>query len=250
MAMIALVGCVSTNAENGLGTISGTVQLTGAAPSIPQVYVEQDTDVCGSQSRAAQSLLLGTNQVVRDAIVYLGAATADGRHTTNDNSSAVLDQHNCEFVPRVQIAHSGAVLILRNSDPVLHVVRIDSLSGTNGPVPLLNAATPYAGYEKKFRLANFKEPTLLRATSGNGHGWMVAYLAVMPHSWGTITDGNGRFTLAAIPSGAYKLYAWHEVLGTLVRDVKVSGGRVTSIDLEFGTNHMAAATSTARKQSD
>jgi hypothetical protein len=236
ISAVALFWSGSARADNGLGSISGSVRLTGPVPAIPLVYAEQDIDVCGPQARQVQSLVLGTNQAVRDAVVYLGAVGPDGRHSTNDTAVAVLDQRDCEFVPRVQIAPSGATLILRNSDPVLHVVRIDMMSGTNVPTRLLNVATPYAGYEKTFKLANFREPTLLKAACGNGHGWMVAYLAVMPHASAALTDENGRFMLAGVPTGAYKLYAWHEVLGTLVRDVKVSRGRVTSVDLEFGSN--------------
>ncbi len=249
-AVALMWGGLACATDSGLGSISGSVRLTGPVPAIPLVYAEQDIDVCGPQARQVQSLVLGTNQAVRDAVVYLGAVSSNDRRSTNDNAVAILDQRDCEFVPRVQIAHSGATLILRNSDPVLHLVRIDMMSGTNGPTKLLNVATPYAGYERKFKLANFREPTLLKATCGNGHGWMVAYLAVMPHSSAALTDESGRFTLVGIPQGSYKLYVWHEALGTLVRDVKVSDGRVTSVDLEFGANRNAAATSTGRRQSD
>jgi hypothetical protein len=214
--------------------ISGTLQLAGRAPSIPMVSADVDLDVCGSEAKPLQSLVLGTNQAVRDAVVYLGAASAN-----RSDAAAVLAMHDCEFVPRVQIVRSGATLVLRNCDSVLHVVRLESLSGTNGPATLLNVAAPYAGYERKFKLANFMEPTLLKASCGNGHGWMVAYLAVMPHFWAVMTDECGRFTLSGVPPGSYKLYAWHEVLGTLVREIKVYGGRATNVDLEF--------TSTVRK---
>jgi hypothetical protein len=234
-------------ADNGLGSISGSIRLTGSAPSIPLVYPEQDIDVCGPRARQLQSLVLGTKQAVRDAVVYLGTVGTDGRHSNSNTAVAILDQRDCEFVPRVQIAPSGATLILRNSDPVLHVVRIDMMSGTNAPARLLNVATPYAGYEKTFKLANFREPTLLKAACSNGHGWMVAYLALMPCASAALTDENGQFTLAGVPPGAYKLYAWHEVLGTMVRDVKVTRGRVTSVNLEFGSNRSAAATSTTSK---
>src|SRR5436309_7724978 len=208
--------------------ISGTVRLAGRAPSIPMVSADVDLDVCGSEAKPLQSLMLGTNQAVRDAVVYLSAGSAN-----RSDAVAVLAARDCEFVPRVQIVRSGATLVLSNSDSVLHVVRLESLSGTNGPTTLLNVAAPYAGYEKRFRLANFREPTLLKATCGNGHGWMVAYLAVVPHLWAVMTDECGRFSLSSVPPGAYKLFAWHEVLGTLVREIKVSSGRATNVDLEF-----------------
>jgi hypothetical protein len=231
LALLFVFGCLlpARAAENGV--ITGTVRLKGNAPAIPKVFPASDLDVCGERARATQVLLFGTNQTVRSAIVYLEAVNGKAKQT--NGTEVVLDQRDCEFVPRVQIAHSGAPLILRNSDPVLHVVRIEALSGTNGPVTLLNAATPYAGFEKKYQLANFRDPTLLKAACSNGHDWMAAYIAVMPHPWAAVTDENGNFVLHNVPAGRHKLYAWHEVLGTLVREVKVTGDRATNIEFEF-----------------
>lgn len=231
---IVALGCVAARAaDNGPGTLSGTVCLKGAPPAIPLVHPELDFEVCGSGMRAAQSLVLGTNQSVRDVVVYLGNVTCSDRNPTPAARAAVLNQRNCEFVPRIQIARAGAALVIRNSDPVLHVVHVEAAKGTNAPTTLLDVATPYAGYEKRFTLANFREPTLLRATCGNGHVWMSAFIAVMPHPWAALTGDNGEFTLGRLPAGNYRLYAWHEVLGTLARDVQVTTNRATTVELEF-----------------
>jgi hypothetical protein len=175
---------------------------------------------------------LGASQTVGEAIVYL-AGYPQNNTGNRTNNAVILDQRDCEFVPRIQIARSGAPLILRNSDAVLHMVRIDCVSGTNGQRTLLKAATPYAGYEKMYQLTNFREPTLLQITSGNGHDWMAAYVAVLPHPWAALTDENGRFTLRNVPAGTYKVYAWHEVLGTLTREVKLNGSHTATVDFEF-----------------
>jgi hypothetical protein len=236
LAQIALVVFAPgiTSGENADGIISGTVRLVGPAPNSPGIQPEPDFDACGSESRQTTSLLLGTNHTVRDAIIYLGGyAQIDVASKTND--AVVLDQRNCEFVPRIQIARSGAPLLLRNSDPVLHVVRIDALNGTNGQRTLLEAATPYTGYEKACQLAHFREPTLLHVTSANGHAWMNAYIAVMPHPWAALTDGNGRFALRNVPPGTHKIYAWHEVLGVLTKEVNLNGNHTAVVDFDFVT---------------
>ncbi len=234
-ALVALTANV-IGAENGQGTISGTVRLVGPPPIIPTVLPQMDFDMCGSVARPTQSLLLGANQAVRNVIVYLAGYTQNGPgNGTND--AIILDQRDCEFVPRIQIARTGVPLILKNSDPILHVVRIDSMSSTNGQRTLLKAATPYAGYEKIYQLANFREPTLLQVTSGNGHEWMAAYIAVLPHPWAALTDENGRFTLRNVPAGTHKIYVWHEALGTMARDVRVNGEGTATADFLFSTAH-------------
>jgi hypothetical protein len=236
LALTALVvfAPVFADGENGEGVISGTVRLVGPAPDIPSIQPKVDFDACGAEARQTKSLVLGTNQVVRDVIIYLGGY-AQSNITSETNDAVVLDQRNCEFVPRIQIARSGAPLILRNSDPVLHVVRIDAMSGTNGQRTLLSVATPYAGYEKTYQLANFREPTLLQVVSANGHEWMNAYIAVLPHPWAALTDESGRFVIHNVPLGTQKIYAWHEVLGVLTKEVKLNGNHTAVVDFEFIT---------------
>jgi hypothetical protein len=236
LALAALVAFAPVIAygENGEGVISGTVRLVGPAPSIPTIQADADFDACGTEARPTKSLVLGTNQTVRDVIIYLGGY-AQSNITSETNGAVVLDQRNCEFVPRIQIARSGTPLLLRNSDPMLHVVRIDAMSGTNGQRTLLKVATPYAGFEKTYQLANFREPTLLQVASANGHEWMNAYIAVLPHPWAALTDENGRFVLHHVPPGTQKIYAWHEVLGVLTKEVNISGSRPSVVDFEFTT---------------
>jgi hypothetical protein len=220
---------VPAKAAENTGVIRGTVTLVGREPVISEVLPGNDADVCGGSARPMQVLTLGTNRAVRDAIVYLGAVAATG----NGVRPVVLESRGCEFVPRVQVARSGATLLIRNSDPILHMVRLESLSATNRTKVLVTAAAPYAGFEKKYQLAGFREPALLKATSINGHDWMAGYIAVMPHPWAVLSDGDGRFSLSALPLGTYKLYAWHEVLGTLACEVRVARGRATTVDLRF-----------------
>src|ERR1041385_86504 len=110
LSWLLLMATSAYAADHGTGNISGTVRLVGRAPSIPMVAVDSDFEVCGSQARPLQSLALGTNQAVRDVVVYLGAAGSSGR-----DDVAVLDQRDCEFNPRLQIVRSGATVLLRNS---------------------------------------------------------------------------------------------------------------------------------------
>ena len=174
---------------------------------------------------------VATNPVTR-AIVYLGAGNGRAAST-----NLVLEVRDGVLQPHVQVAVRGATLVLRNNDPTLHVLRIQALNSTNAATTILTQAMPYAGFQKAFALNGFRDTTLLRVTGGNGEE-MSAYLAVLPHPWAALTDESGRFALSGVPAGSYKLYVWHETLGTLARDVKVPA----TVELEF--------TSTAPKRAD
>ena len=177
------------------------------------------------------SVRLATNPVTH-AIVYLGAG--NGRVAV---TNVVLEVRDGVLQPHVQVARQGSTLVLCNTDPTLHVMRVDALNATNTGTRLLTQAMPYAGFLKAFGLDGFRDTGLLRVTGGNGEE-MSAYIAVLPHPWAALTDANGRFVLNGVPAGTYKLYVWHETLGTLVREVKVPA----TVDLEF--------TSTAPKRAD
>jgi hypothetical protein len=172
----------------------------------------------------------GQKQPVAQAIVYLGGV---GLPTPADAPPVVLDQQRDQFVPRIQLARAGAPLIIQNSDPYLHVVRVEVLKGGEQPRVWLRVATPYAGFEKRYALPAVAEATLLRACGENGHERMVAYIAVLPHPWAALTDARGQFQIGDVPAGDYRIYAWHEKLGTLAGRVRVVRGRATEVQFDF-----------------
>jgi hypothetical protein len=225
----ALCFGVSVHAENGHGSIAGTVRLRGKAPAVPWLQVEADTEVCGQQARPAKYLALSASNTVANVIVYLQAAPA----ATGPADPIMLGVQGCDFVPRLQVARRDATLVLQNNDAVLHVVRLEALQATNAPQAIAEVAMPYAGFEKRLGLDRFAEPVLLRATEINGRRWMTAYLAVLPHRWATLTGSDGAYRLPDVPPGVYRLCAWHELLGVLAAEVKVARGRVSRADLEF-----------------
>ena len=111
LMVLVIFAPVIADGDSGEGVVSGTVRLLGPAPNILTVQPEVDFDACGTEARQTKSLVLGTNQSVRDVIIYLGGY-APSNITSDTNDAAVLDQRNCEFVPRIQIARSGTPLIL------------------------------------------------------------------------------------------------------------------------------------------
>ena len=212
-------------ADTNTGRLTGFVRLAGPPPALSNHVVTVDLTVCGNQARPLHSLLLGTNQAVRDAVVWLDApATPLGPPTP-----AALDQRQCDFVPRVQLARAGAPLLLRNSDPTLHVAAFT----TNGPPAWWTVAAPYAGFVATNQLPATPTPLWLRAGNRNGHDWMTAFIVVLPHPWGQVTGARGDFYLRAIPAGPHTVRAWHEVLGVVSLPVTIRAGATTTVNLEF-----------------
>jgi hypothetical protein len=51
-------------------------------------------------------------------------------------------------------------------------------------------------------------PGVVELSSGVGYYWMRGYLFVCEHPYYCCTDGNGHFTLPAVPAGEYELVCW------------------------------------------
>ncbi len=62
---------------------------------------------------------------------------------------------------------------------------------------------------------------------------MTAYIAVVPHPWAAVTDAHGRYQIADVPVGDYRLYTWHERLGTLAGRVRVVRSRRCEVHFDY-----------------
>jgi len=170
-----------------------------------------------------------TGQVhVSGAIVYVGVTTASQLPT-----NAVVEFRDGELRPHVQVARCAATVALRNADATLHIVAADWLSGTNPPARVLTQAMPYTGFVKSLSFEGNRESALVKIAGQNGENSQVAYVALLPTALAAISDEQGRFEITGVPAGNYKLFVWHEALGTRTRDVRVLPGRATNADVEF-----------------
>jgi hypothetical protein len=62
---------------------------------------------------------------------------------------------------------------------------------------------------------------------------MQAFVRVDPHSFHAVTDASGRFVIAGVPEGTYRLEVWHEKLGSREIEVQVRAGESTEITVEY-----------------
>ena len=60
------------------------------------------------------------------------------------------------------------------------------------------------------------------------HTWMHAYVYVADNPYHGVTGADGRLVLEDVPVGRYTLSVWHEMLGSVDREVSVSSGQTSS----------------------
>ena len=146
--------------------------------------------------------------------------------------SAKIDQKDCRYHPHVFGMRVGQPLEILNSDPTLH--NIHALPKGNAE---FNNGQPIQGMKMSH---TFDKAEVMVPFKCDVHGWMNAYVAVLPHPYFMVTDKDGKFDLPNLPPGTYTLEAWHEKLGTQTATVTI--GAKESKDVTFTFKPVATAT--------
>lgn len=182
------------------GSITGTVQYQGPRPTAEVLSISKDQEICGKTEKVSESLIVGANQGVQNAVVSL-VNMQKGKRPVLKN--VTLDQKGCRYTPHVLLASAGAEVTILNNDGILHNFRTHSQKN-----PPINKAQPKF---KKVIKEKFTDPEIIKITC-DAHAWMSGWLIVAEHPYSAATDADGGFQLTDIPPGEYELQVWHETL--------------------------------------
>ena len=207
----------------GAGEVKGRVEYVGPRLQEEWVPVQKNREVCGAW-RPLERLLLSPERGVANVLVRL-----EGVQRKRPGLSpriAVLDNRDCRFMPRVQIARVGTLLEIRNSDAILHTAH----AYRKRDETLFHVALPH--FREQVRVT-LDTPGLLRVICDVGHVWMRAYVFVTNSPFAAVTNGQGQFALTGVPAGTYRLRVWHEQLGTISRRVRIPEGGTAVVVLHY-----------------
>jgi plastocyanin len=128
---------------------------------------------------------------------------------------AIMDQSGYAFLPGFLVAQAGQNVQFRNSEDVLHNVRVADASQQK---PVFNVATtPFGSYEHTF------EPGYYNVTC-DIHPTMRASILVTATPYTATTGEDGGFAISGVKPGKYTLtvYAGH---APVARSVEVNATR-------------------------
>lgn len=214
--------------------LRGTVRLAGALVP-PHSVVENTTDpqVCGEVQPVNDLLVDPADRGIANVIVALRDPPAAARPPTP--SRLVLDNRDCQLVPRVAVLTPGSTIEVVSHDDVLHTVHLYGAVERNIalPDPAVTGSV------------TIEQPGMI-AVLCDVHGWMKAYVRVDAHPFHAVTDEHGAFVIDNVPAGTYELDVWHERLGSQVVPVRVGLDRGDGLEILYSIDGDVAAPSTPR----
>lgn len=138
----------------------------------------------------------------------------DGAELPVKTEPAIMDQAGYNFLPEFLIAQAGQPVEFRNSEDVLHNVRVTEVTSQT---PVFNVATLMFGkYESKL------EPGFYDVTC-DIHSTMRAGILVTASPYAASTAEDGSFSMSHVRPGKYNLTVYAGK-APIVRQVEVRAG--------------------------
>jgi hypothetical protein len=226
-------------APEGWGGLKGRVVFGGEqVPEPTAANVNKDQDICGKHAIVSDELVVNKkNRGIRWAVIWAQKPAAIHSDLAKVPEDPVeLTNEDCMFKPHLVVVREGMRLRLTSADPIQHNSNIQGFK--NQVNPLL----PAGSKQKKSELIS--DPLVAESrpvpVNCNIHGWMKAWVVVLDHPYGAVTNENGEFEIKNLPAGNLTLNIWQEKFGWHggkrgSKEVTIEPGKTTDLgELKFG----------------
>jgi plastocyanin len=221
-----LLVAVATLASLQAGTITGVVRAEGKAGA------EVDA-LCGKYDSRQFKFVERINYAeVHDFVVFIEGSLG-GKLTPPEKPAQVMTdrvtQKGATFVPHVLPVVVGTTVEWPNHDEILH--NVFSMSDTTN-----------------FDLGLYKSPQVGKVTFNKPgradifcsiHNRMSCIVLVLENPFFAATNEKGRYTIANVPVGTYKLKVWHERMPAQSIEIKVPETGEIKVDFTLGFKTVA-----------
>ena len=213
-----------TDSADGPGTIIGAVTFTGRVPKPRPLPMDSDPQCVAEPGATSELLVVGPGNGLKNVFVYVKDGLGTRRYAV-PATPVLLDQKGCRYVPHVFGVQVGQTIQVSNSDKLMH--NVHALPKNNRE---FNFGQP-ANTPPVARV--FDQVEIGLPFRCDVHGWMNAYVSVVPHPFFAVTKDDGSFEIKGLPAGSYTIELWHEQLGTQTVPVTVDAAAPAKVSASF-----------------
>src|SRR3989454_5185434 len=215
--------------DQGGGTITGKVKFTGTKPAMPMIDMTEEATCKAKYTMPPheETAVVNANGTLANVFVYVRTGLPAGASYPKPATPVGLDQTGGHYVPHVFGIMMGQTLQIKNSDGILHNIKAKGTK--NRP---FNISQPSVMTSDR----TFTAQEVMVPLECNVHGWMHAWVGVLPHPFYAVSGRDGSFTIKGLPPGTYTIEAWHEKYGTQTATVTVAVGAPKTRDFTFAAH--------------
>jgi hypothetical protein len=226
LAALALAAWTHPPATQGGATLTGKVKFTGTKPAMAKIDMSEEPK-CKAKYQAPptdETVVVNANGTLANVFVYVKSGLPASYTAPASAGPVTLDQDGCRYHPHALGILVGQKLAIKNSDGILHNIKAKGTK--NRP---FNISQPTTMTSER----TFTTPEVMVPLECNVHGWMHAWLGVLPHPFFAVSGTDGSFTIKGLPPGTYVIEAWHEKYGPQTATVSVTGSETKTADFSF-----------------
>ncbi|WP_254506788.1 hypothetical protein [Anatilimnocola floriformis] len=243
-ALFAILILTATNslwAEESWGDLTASFVFDGETPEPRKLKIDKDTYLYKDPIYDPALLVDRETKGIANVVVWLVVAPEDkppAIHASYEKlakQDVEVDTIKGLIEPHVALVWLPQTLLLKNSEPIGHHIRLNGLVPTE-----VSALVPAHGTTKRKFTKQQNVPWPIDCSI---HPWESGYLVIRDNPYMAVSDAQGKLRIKNLPTGKHTFVFWHEQGGYL-KDIKRDGkaevlklGRLT-VDVKSGDNDL------------
>jgi len=212
----------------------GTVTFQGAAPEPKEFELGRYPDrmFCGALSdgnghRILKEVSVGQGGGLKDVVVVVEGVERGKPFTF---TTAQVEANVCQFLPFVTVVSDKRQLTVTNRDPVSHDIQGYAYDQAGVDIVLHRPSLKATGTTDIVHLVKGRKIFTMQCGM---HPYMQNWGYAIDNPYYAVTDLAGSFSIGDLPSGTYRVKAWHPILGVQERGLSVEPNGIITLDVRF-----------------
>ena len=214
--------------------VQGTVTFQGAVPAPKKFELQRypDRGFCGALSdgdgnRFLKEVNIGQGGGLKDVVVVV-EGVQNGKPFTFTN--AQVEANVCQFLPFVTVVSDKRQLTVTNRDPVSHDIQGYAYDQAGVDIVLHRPSLKATGTTDVVHLVKGRRVFTMQC---GVHPYMQNWGYAIDNPYYAVTDVAGAFFIGDLPPGAYRVKAWHPILGVQERELTVTPNDTATLEVQF-----------------